>query len=86
MRGDQQNIPSTPADSVIGNYLQLELKLGVVPGRVAVDRDLSAELHGQGSHEDALAVGVRHRDHVLLAPRQQRQPGATLQHGARRIT
>lgn len=49
--------------------LQLELELGVVARLLAAYADFSAQLHRQGAHQDALAVGVWNGHYVVLAAR-----------------
>ena len=55
----------------VRDLLELELHLDVVACALAVDIDLASQLHGHGAHEDALAVRVRHRQQVVLAPGQE---------------
>ena len=56
---------------------ELELHLGVVAGLLAGDLHLPAQLHRHGAHQDALAVRVRHRHHVVLAATDKREGGHT---------
>ena len=66
-------------------YLEFKFDFSFVSRLLALDGHLAAVLHGEGAHEDALAVRVRNGQRVVLAARQQRQNSRAVQDGRRRV-
>ena len=75
-----------PSPSPRPTHLQLELQIRGVARLLTLDGHLPSELHGESADQDALAVGVRHGDPVLLAAGQQGQGRRARQNRRGRVT
>ena len=68
-----------------GTYFEFEFQICPVARLFTFEIDFSAKFHGERAQQDPFAVGVRHGDEVILAPRQQGQTSRALQQRRQRI-